>query len=156
MDEIMDDNGSDQPKSLPAFLNVLTILTFVGAGLGILGGIYNISTIEKQKADLVLTEEVLRDAPGPFADLGAYARKSIDHAVELNMTVFATCILCVFGAIMMRKMRKMGFFVYLVGQIAAIAVPLVIVGSPGALFMIMYIFPVAFIIMYGVNLKHLN
>ncbi len=45
--ETLDNDGNNQYSGgLPSFLNVLTILTFIGSGLGIIGGLYGLTTID--------------------------------------------------------------------------------------------------------------
>jgi hypothetical protein len=71
-------------------------------------------------------------------------------------------LLCLFGALQMWKLKKMGYFIYIAGQVLPIVSSVIYLGdflftSLGMTAMLTaIIFPVAFIIMYGINLKHMN
>lgn len=152
------------PAKLPQFLKVLCILTFVGAGLGLVGGLYNLV-----KAPYALEEfEMMQDMTGNMQGMpgGGFMESIMDgaYAAAVNALPMAinTCVanlLCLFGAMMMWKLRKVGFFAYLGGQLLGIIVPIALVGFSGMFGGLMAfgaIFPVAFIIMYALNLKHMK
>jgi hypothetical protein len=66
----------------------------------------------------------------------------------------------------MWKLKKMGFYIYLVGEIAPFIVAFATIGFAGMFSLaggflaiitaLMFIFPLLFIILYALNLKHLN
>jgi hypothetical protein len=92
------DAGSAQKQGRPTFLTVLCILTFVGSGLGLLGGLFGL--------------------------LGLGFLSSLSASVEGDMLwaviALVSSALCLFGAIQMWGLKKMGFSLYLVGSVLAI------------------------------------
>lgn len=94
------DAGTPQQKGRPTFLTVLCILTFVGSGLGLLGGLFGL--------------------------LGLGFLSSLSASVEGDMLwaviALVSSALCLFGAIQMWGLKKMGFSLYLVGSVLAIVV----------------------------------
>jgi hypothetical protein len=75
-------------------------------------------------------------------------------------------LVCLYGVIQMWKLKKMGFWIYLVGEIAPIIITAVTVGVAGLftfaggftaiMIGLGSIFTIAFIIMYALNLKHMH
>jgi len=61
---------------------------------------------------------------------------------------------------MMWKLKKTGFYIYVIGEIAPVILPFVLFGGFGVLgtmaLVMGLIFPIAFIIMYALNLKHMS
>ncbi|MGD0711717.1 MAG: hypothetical protein ABR968_11140 [Bacteroidales bacterium] len=148
-------NTTVETKKMPGFLKVLCILSFVGIGLGFISAIYNIFTFQS-------TIDAMKSLNGLLGgtDLGS----SIDALIKYGQIVYiinAVCvIICLIGVLMMWKLKKTGFYIYLVGEIAPAIFSFALLGGFGALgtmAMVMgLIFPIAFIIMYGLNLKHMS
>ena len=158
VEEIDSDLDSGSKGPLPTFINVLTILTFVGAGLFMLAAVYNVSSIEKQKRDIEILKESGMLENNPFGDISGVMDVALKYVWELNITSFVCCALCILAAVMMRKLKKLGFFIYLFAQIIGVAVPLYFMSGHNSIFSIVIglIFPLAFVIMYGVNFKHMK
>ncbi|MCB9335039.1 MAG: hypothetical protein H6586_02760 [Flavobacteriales bacterium] len=119
----------------PGFLTVLCILTFIGSGLGLLGGL--LMTIGMGS--------IMGSIPGMGAAMGG------GTAYFAIGTVLAAASL--YGAIQMWKLKKQGFFIYAGASVVGIILPLIF-GLPfsamGA------IFPILFIVLYYLNVKHMN
>ena len=113
----------------PSFLTVLCILSYIGCALGIIGGLMSITT--------------LTGIVGVVASL-----------------------ICLWGVIQMWKLKKMGFYIYLIGEIAPLIVSLVTIGFASifsftggimALAVLFgFVFSLIFILLYALNLKHMN
>ncbi|MCB0381518.1 MAG: hypothetical protein KDD24_09695 [Flavobacteriales bacterium] len=119
----------------PGLLTVLCILTFIGSGLGTLFML--LATVGMGA--------LMESIPG----LGAAMAGGTDYfAIG---TVLAAASL--YGAIQMWKLKKMGFFIYAGASVVSIILPLVF-GLPfsamGA------VIPVLFIVLYYLNVKHMN
>lgn len=152
------------PAKLPGFLKVLCILTFVGAGLGVIFGLINLVqapfALEKFQATQDLMGGMEGMPGGGFMSSmmdGAY--QAALHALPLAIASLSANLLCLFGALMMWKRKKIGFFSYLGGQLVGVVVPIVLVGFSGMFGGIMAfaaLFPLIFIIMYALNFKHLT
>ncbi len=153
--------------TLPSFLNVLTILTFIGSGLQIIMGIWGFMNAKKSydTKDQVLAQ--MNDPSVP-----AFARKMIGNPEEFLMTLTKSyenripillvtllgAALCIWGALQMRGLKKQGFLIYTVGQIIGLLASIIFIGTfivKGTTFMIGAAFVVLFVGMYAANRKHL-
>lgn len=119
-------------KKRPAFLTVLCILTYIGSGLGLLFGILAIV------------------AAGAIAGL----LESIPGMSQLEGTGMVMIIvsallsaISLFGAVMMWQLKKLGFYIYVVAQIAMVATSFSVMGL---------IFALLFIVLYFLNFKHME
>jgi hypothetical protein len=92
------DNVNVQAKR-PTFLTVLCILTFIGSGLGVLGGLLGL---------------IGSSALAMFAPAGG--------AIIWSVLALVSSALCLFGAIQMWGLKKSGFTMYLLGSLLAIVV----------------------------------
>ena len=127
------DAGGDDAgeKKRPMFLTVLGVLTFIGAALQLLGSLGSLSSLS-------------------------------------GIIMLVAALGCVYGVIQMWKLKKMGFYIYAICEIAPVVYALVTVGTAaftlGALgggIMAIFaafsmFFPVLFIILYALNLKHMK
>ena len=93
----------------PTFLTVLCILTFIGSGLGVLGGILGL-----------LGSSVL----ATFAPAGG--------TVLVSVLSLLASVLCLFGAIQMWGLKKMGFMLYLGGSVLSLIVGIMNAMTVGA------------------------
>lgn len=157
MEEINETNMA--PAKLPQFLKVLCILTFVAVGLGLVGGLYNLVKAPYAMEEYERMQEMtgnMGDMPGAgfMTSLMDTAYASAVNALPLALITIGANLLCLFGALMMWKQRKIGFYVYVSGQLLAISIPAIFMGF-GLLMALGAIFPIAFIIMYALNLKHM-
>jgi hypothetical protein len=150
-----------RPKKLPGMLNVLTILTFIGCGLGYIGSCwtYISSTAEK------IAEAQEKRAQLP--DSG-FAAKMLDDSIKMaqinyeNKTlilitnlIFIT--LCLIGALQMRKLKKSGYFIYVIGELAPVVLLVGLIGGfTGFGVWISVFFSLLFVILYGTQLKYLE
>ncbi|NOQ74981.1 MAG: hypothetical protein GQ574_23410 [Crocinitomix sp.] len=156
--EIIEDLGGHvSDGQLPQFLNVLTILTFIGSGLALIMGLYNLTTVDEQQANI----DLLNSMPsanflGP--EFTQAAQAALDNIYLLQGTGIIAAILCLIGAYLMRKLSKTGFFLYIVASVASVAVPISVVGFGlmGMMILIGAVFTIAFVIMYSVNFKYLK
>ena len=161
MEEINQENF--MPAKKPQFLKVLCILTFIGTGVGLLEGLYNLikapTALEDFQRDQELTGNMEGMSSGFMENIMEAARLSAENALPLAITAIGVNLFCLFGALMMWKLRKVGFYVYVCGQLLGIIVPIILIGFSGVfggLMALTSIFPIAFIIMYAFNLKHMS
>jgi len=148
------------PAKLPGFLKVLCILTFVGVGISIIASVMGYFAM--QAAGLIMggAESSATDMgsmPGMDKAMEA-ANAAVNNAGLILGVGILGAILCLMGAIMMWKRKKMGFYIYTVGEIAPPIISMVVLGMSGlgAFGIFGFIIPIAFIIMYALNLKHLS
>lgn len=146
----------------PKFLTVLCILSFVGVGLSIIFGVFNYLTYAAASS---LTTAALDAAGGAakegqqfanaFADaLGIdYGKLKLVTLIQilLNLPILA-------GVILMWKQKKLGYFIYAPIELIQAALPLImglgLLG--GATAIISIVFAITFIVLYGINLKHMQ
>lgn len=154
----------EQQQGLPSMLNVLTILTFIGSGLAYIGtlwGFYQSTNYEGERAKL----EELRDKTGD----GEFANKMMNASIEileknyenryillLSGLLFTT--LCLIGALQMRKLKKSGYTLYLIGELVPVILTAVLIGFSwvGGLTTIISAFiAILFVVLYSTQRKYL-
>ena len=162
---------SDGPvtPARPQFLSVLCILTWIMCGLTLvstLWGVFFQPTPEEQYENI----EKMREANPEMADKmeAAYEAQSNSNqtvGIVLNMIALA---LSAYGAYMMWQLKRTGFYLYIAGEIIPYLGFLTGGGSESMLAMMggpammavaigaMLLFDLVFIILYGLNLKHMR
>jgi hypothetical protein len=160
----MEEQGSNSlpvTKKRPEFLTVLCILSYVGIGFAFFGALVNILINASGRSMMFMQHS--NSVFGKIIDnQDEYIR--MQHITGIIGIIAA--LVCLAGVIMMWKLMKTGYFIYIVGEIAPPVVSLSLYGHSGfgemfaSLYMmglvISFIFPIAFIILYGVNLKHMK
>jgi len=88
----------------------------------------------------------------------ASANAMVKNAALILLVGVIGGLLCLVGSIQMWKLKKTGFYIYAVGEIIPPVVSMVLVGMGefGAFGIIGLIFPIVFIVLYGLNLKHMS
>lgn len=154
--DLLDDPIQAETKR-PVFLTVLCILTFVGSGFGIIAalmGMLAFGTLENSTAEL-------NDLGGPVDFGNAYRWMKVSYLLSLLGS-----LLCLVGALFMWRLKKLGYFIYVPGQILPLIGSFLTVNSMfgggilaglGVITVVVSaVFPLAFIIMYGLNLKYMT
>lgn len=147
------------------FLKVLCILTFIGTGLGILGSLYNIFTFDMALESLENSKRIFRRVNMGSIDSQIVALKK--WGMTSYLATLAGNLLCLLGALMMWRLKKNGFYVYVAGQVLPLIGSALFVSSidtsEGTMSSMVYvsfvfalIIAIAFGTMYTLNLKHLK
>jgi len=118
-------------KKRPAFLTVLCILTFIGSGLVLLGGLL-----------VILAGAALSEF---FASIPGMTQATGNIMPLIISVVFSAVSL--FGAIMMWQLKKLGFYIYVAAQVIMVAFSFSVMGL---------IFTLLFIVLYFLNFKHMK
>lgn len=157
-------NFDEDRKKLPDMLNVLTILTFVGCGIGLIFSLYGFSNAQKSYDDIVKLQGNIENAPdivkkmtGPH--MVELAQKSLENRVPILLLALVGYGLCLYGAIQMRKLKKEGFTVYALGEVLPIIGGFIFAGlgmAGGFTLFMSLAFTALFLILYGTQLKHLS
>jgi hypothetical protein len=122
----------------PGLLSVLCILTFIGSGLATL--LYLLLLIAAGTLGAMLA-----DIPGLGSMIAGGGMAIFGAGLVLSFLSF-------FGAIKMWGMKKIGFYLYTGAQVLMLIVPLFF----GVPFSVMSaVFTALFIVLYGLNLKHM-
>jgi hypothetical protein len=131
-------------KKLPQMLNVLTILTYIGCGVGALLSILG-----------VLGVGFLSSMMGKSKELAEVSAKVGGGSLWVGLVIGLVGIaLCFYGAMKMRNLQKQGFFIYVAGQLIPIIYTFVTVGVGFGF--IGVIIPIVFIALYATQLKELS
>ncbi|RYY97499.1 MAG: hypothetical protein EOO11_10710 [Chitinophagaceae bacterium] len=162
---------NELPASRPKGLNILTILTFIGCGLGYLGvlaGLFMSKDYNAQRAELEDNLDKMGSSGFGRSLLESQLesleknRAYFEHAYEYRYIIFGSMLvfitMCLIGAIRMRQLRKSGFPIYAIGELAPIAVTIALLGFSGDgtwKTYLGYIIPVIFVALYAAQRKHL-
>jgi hypothetical protein len=159
----------------PTFLTVLCILSFIGCAWGAYSGITGYfemkamatsgaagmqEIMDQAMDESMASGEVDAQSAEMAKDLANSLVGSIDYASMANASLIQgiLCLIIGIGVFMMWNLKKTGFYVYTVCQIAYVLVPFIMVGglAGGLMGVLGAIFPIVFIILYGLNLKHMR
>jgi hypothetical protein len=155
---IMSENVENQGAAKrPAFLTVLCILSFIAAGISIVG-----------LAIGAAAKGVVESAGGTtdLGDLGnlqgmegmGEAQVALDQASAAfswpsMIGAILLTIIGLVGVIKMWKLQKQGYYIYTGAAVVGLILP-VVLGAGFSVFSL--IITAAFVVMYGLNLKHMN
>ncbi len=171
----MNTGAAAAPKR-PTFLTVLCILSFIGGAWGVIGGAMNMFTgpateaaMSEMSARMDEAKTQLGDEMGDQAGSemvggmldGAMemAQKAAANAKAIGISNIVLSIVSLLGVWMMWNLRKNGYWLYVLATLGGLAVPLIFLGVN---FMSILsvgfggLIGVLFIILYGVNLKHMR
>ncbi len=163
--------GEENASGRPKFLTVLCILSFVWCGLGFIMGIYGL--IQNQPEKQMEQIEKLRDVMPEMADKMEQNLLEMQDSTYMQISPylnFVFMLISFMGVLMMWKMNKKGFYVYLAGELLPylgfiLSFKLMMSAMSGGGMMpalgpiilgLMVVSDVAFFVMYGANLKHMN
>ncbi len=158
---------TDQPNSitvehgksvLPGFLNVLTILTLIGSALGIISAIFGYRSACRSAA--LVADKDIPDKEGFLGkfmgDIAELAVVQCENRLLILVTTLVTTAFCIMGVLLMRKLKKQGFVVYVLGELLAPLAMIVILGSTSFMTLAGFFFPALFVILYATQLKYLT
>jgi len=128
-----------QEEGRPTFLTVLCILTFIGSGFRTL--IFLI---------LLVAAGAVSSWLGSIPGMGDMGGLGSGYLVIILVLALAS----LYGAIMMWQLKKMGFYLYSGANVIALIVPIFMASSDFSVWGL--VFTALFIILYGLNLKHLK
>jgi hypothetical protein len=154
--EVLDQH---RPKELPGTLNTLTILTFIGCGFSYIFALL-IYVFTNNASDKI---EKMSEAGASQKQIDEFL-KAADNRGLLLITGIIFTTLCLIGAIQMRKLKKTGYYLYLLGELAPFIVSAGLIGLTVDTSSIRAIIgliigtaiPVVFVILYSTQLKHLS
>ena len=156
----------DGKPVVPGGLNVLTILTFIGSGLGFLGVCWNFFNAKKG----IEAMENMINSP-QFDSMPAFAkkfytpealelaRKAYENRIPITLIGLIGIGLCVYGAIQMRKRKMQGYYMYVIGELIPFVVNTILLGVgfiTGMSGLIGVAFAILFVLLYTMQRKHLT
>jgi hypothetical protein len=156
----------EQKDELPTMLNVLTILTFIYSGFAFLFAFLIFAIAPFGYENALRTQSAMDQVQMP--DFMKYffgtnqveaARSAFVNRTPILLISLGTALLCFFGALQMRKLKKRGFFIYIFGDL----VPILQLSFLSGLYSLAWIgfafnFMIAltFIILYATQLKYMK
>ena len=168
------EEATQQPTKRPLLLTLLCICTYIGVVVCIIASVLAIGTIDSmihQYQDM----KSLTESFANMADLSLNnmpGMSGVDEAVHtVESTVYIVLgvlnfmfILCLVGAIMMWKRKRMGFYIYGIGELLPAVTALWFqmkfsMFVPDEMINLSYTFigtSVLFLVLYTLNLKHLR
>ena len=165
----MQPNENFQPLSAelrPTLLTVLCVLTFIGSGWGVFGGIRSYASADMSAAMVNQTLDQTKDRISDQPNSG-FASKILNSVsagmspTNIRKSAIVNVVSCLFtllGGILMWQLRKVGFYSYVVGTIIGAVTPLLILGGVVAWATSGWVgfIGLIFIILYGVNLNYMT
>ena len=155
--------SEDGKTKLPSGLNILTILTFIGCGVGLLFAFLTPVIVKfflgmMQKAQSsgaeLTTKQVIEIEKGKAAMESMQA-----NMIPLMVISLLGVVLCLVGALWMRKLKKDGFWIYVGGELLPVIGSLILLGTAqytNAFSVIMGVgLPLLFVFLYARQRKFL-
>lgn len=157
----LDSNLDNTPTKRTTFVTVLCILSFIAIGTTLLSNLISIATYSV--ADQEMMAEIMEDSMDQMGDsagsgfiesIFSTSMDAMEYQIPLAIVSIIAQLFCLFGCLQMWKMKKMGFYLYLLGEWVPAIVSMVLLG---AFFGIVgAIVPIIFSILYGLNVKDMN
>jgi len=152
-----------EKKKLPETLNVVSIISLVGCGLGAIFSILGFVGAQSNYDKLLEIQgnENASDFVKKFAGPNAVemARKSLENRLPILLLSLVACAICLYGVLQMRALKKVGFSIYLIGELLPIPVTFIFLGMAalsGFTLGALLIIPIVFISLYASQVKHLK
>jgi hypothetical protein len=145
-------------------LNTITILTIIWSVISILQNVYTFFSIEKSYAEMkkIMDTNGLENAPGFVKNfVNKDTLLQLENAMHFKIPILILgvfgSLLCLAGAIEMRKLKSHGYTFWLCGELLPILSTIIFVGvnAYAGFSLLSLIFPVLFIVLYSVYRKEL-
>lgn len=115
-------------QKLPQMLNVITILTYIGSSLAAISALYSFLTIGSSYRKMVgimsgtkglsgKEDKMLESVMSGSLEL---MKKQYDNRTMIMILALLGAVLCIYGAMQMRNLKKQGYLIYVVGEIIPI------------------------------------
>jgi hypothetical protein len=167
------EQAMEEPKR-PSMLTVICILSFIMCAFGFLGGIWNI--VQNTPEHMAESVEKLRQFSPEMADKMEQNMIAMQESTYIQISPYLNLVyalLSFVGVLMMWKLQKKGFYIYLAGELLPYLGFIVagkesmaamnMAGGPAGvesmgiiILSLMLVFDAVFIIMYAVNLKKMH
>ena len=151
-------------KKLPEILNVLTILTLIACGIGLITSIWTFTHAEASYENVLRVNGSMRNMPGFVQDMvgpDALERSRRMYENRLPILIFGLggVAFCMLGALMMRKQKKAGYFLWLIGELVpltAFTIAVNLTNMSGYIFKIDLLVLAVFVVLYTTQYKYLG
>lgn len=161
----------EEIKERPTFLKTLCILTFIYSSFTIVTNIINVINPDRVYKMISSKKKAIGDS-ATFKAGPRDADTKLSKRIELTLSDFSpekikqsaigsiiVSLLCLAGALLMWRLKRYGYYIYIVGTIAGVALPYYLFGNN---FIGVFstasagFFGLLFIIFYGMNLKSMR
>jgi hypothetical protein len=166
------DHFESENQKRPAFLTILCVLTWIVSAWVIMSVPFNYyfsshetastfqSSINDAMSQMAETDpESAEMVEGFMMDLSDMLSNGIKNAAWIAITDLLVAILSAFGAFLMFKLRKPGFWIYVLAKVGGIASVLAFLGvnivTMGAASLAGFV-GLIMVIMYGINRKYMS
>jgi hypothetical protein len=166
MTDYINDQDVDMQK-VPSGINVLSILTFIGCAIGLIFSVIGFFSAKTSydKKDETMEKMYSADAPAfvkamlpSKENFDAMTTKNFENRVPILLLSIVSLSLCFVGALQMRKRKKQGFLLYVIGQLLPFITSAVFIGLfalTGMSFYVITFFTLLFLLLYTMQRKHL-
>src|SRR5674476_1399754 len=127
----METNLSDFENEVPtrsSFLTVLCVLTFIGSGWAILSSIWTFTTASKSAVMISQTSHIQTDSTFKKDSIQIGNTHKTSKVFEGNIKAFISALLTLLGALLMWRLNRRGFYLYIAGVLVGILFPLILYG----------------------------
>lgn len=164
--DLLSNEFQGMPK-LSSGLNVLTILTFIGCAIQLCFDVYGYFNAKQSFDDLDKIKERMnsgampswaRSLIGDPDNLVLIVTKKLENRLPLLILSLTAIALCFWGALQMRKLKKQGYLVYVIGELLPFLTFYLLIGSvvfSGLFFFVGVGFVGLFILLYNLHRKYL-
>ncbi len=154
-------------KSRPDFLTILIILTWIAVGFTVLGSISSFmnpsSSLDQMDEAMAVFEDMPTDDQlmvDMMIDVKVFFQASIDNFKNINLSNLILYLLEGFAALLMFNLNKVGYWLYALCQVGFVIVANSFYPSNNIMTSILIGYTLftssLFLILYGVNFKHLK
>lgn len=167
--------AAPQKPLRPTFLTVLCILTFIGSGWSIISNISGYLNADvsssfvqetldstKKEVDQELKESDSK-AGAELADKMLSGVSEVMNPKNIKKNALYSLLasaLTLIGAVLMFRLNKTGFWVYVAGTVVGVAAPMMIFGSSNLISLGILAFSgfigILFVVLYSLNLKYME
>lgn len=154
------------------FLTLLCILTFIGSGILVLSGLNNYREADLTSAlvreQMQKSKKQMQERSGNPESL-KIAERIVDSSLEAtnpdkvkrySLATMLCNLITFFGAVLMLRLRKAGFWLYLAGTLALVVSPFLVYGTTNILSYSMAlgmgVIGIVFLVLYARNLRYMR
>ncbi|MBX2919119.1 MAG: hypothetical protein R2765_03345 [Ferruginibacter sp.] len=158
---------NNNAPTLSSGLNVLTILTFIGCAIQLLGSLWTFFNAKKSYDGIdKLTEQMnsgnmpgwAKRMMGDPETMIAMIKKTYENRIPIVLLSLVAIALCFYGALQMRKLKKQGFLLYTIGEVLPFLTQFLFIGAFAFTGVSMYVgigLALLFILLYSMQRKNL-
>ena len=152
------ENSTELSVKPSSRLNVLTILTIIGSIMSLFSSIWGYFGADKnyEQIEKTMNSADYNNSPAFVKSMinqhtMELAQKLLENKIPLLIVGVIGSILCLYGAFAMRKLKKEGFMLWLIGELLPLMATLLFIGfgAFSGFSLLGLAFPVLFIVLYA-------